>query len=177
VSLTRRGRTAALAVVIPLCGHLTLVQALAGAADPNYKAGGIILQSTGSRTPAPASTNPQPAPATLQIIQIQLTTQVAFGRPVDSVTSFAPNQPTIIAWFRYAGAQPGSTLSGRLVFLAPAGEIDALTSTVPLAKPEDATSLRFNMPPEMWPEGRYRLDLMAGGATCGSIQFDVRRRP
>jgi hypothetical protein len=153
-----------------------LAQALAGSADPNYKAGGIILQSSGGKTPV-STPAPTPGPAGVQISQVQLTTQVAFGRPVDNVTSFAPNQPVIIAWFRYAGAQPGSTLTGRLVFLAPAGEIEALTSTVPLAKPEDAASLRFNMPPETWPEGRYRLDFMADGATRASVQFDVRRRP
>ena len=178
--IARHGFPALIAAIIMVEAHLAGAQSPASRApDPNYKAGGIILQSSGGTTPAsaPAPTSPQPAPAPLQIIQMQLTTQVAFGRPVDSVASFPPNQPAIFAWFKYAGAQAGTTLTGRLVFLAPAGEIEALTTTVPLAKPEDAGSLRFNMPPETWPEGRYRLDLMSGGATCGSIQFDVRRRP
>ena len=170
----RRGLAASLAMAITLNAHLA--QAPARAADPNYKVGGIILQSSGGTTPVSAPA-PDPGAPGLQVAQVQLTTQVAFGRPVDSVTSFAPNQPAIFAWFRYAGAQPGSTLTGRLVFLVPAGEIEALTATMPLAKTEDAGSLRFNMPPETWPEGRYRLDLMTDGTTRGSIQFDVRRRP
>jgi hypothetical protein len=163
-------------MVMTLSAYLALAQAPARAADPNYKAGGIILQSSGGTTlvSAPAAAT---GPTGVQIAQVQLTSQVAFGRPVDSVTSFAPNQPAIFAWFHYAGAQPGSTLTGRLIFLAPAGEIEALTATMPLAKTEDMGSLRFNMPPEMWPEGRYRLDLMTDGTTRGSIQFDVRRRP
>lgn len=137
------------------------------AGDPSFRAGGIVLG-------APPSAPPTAAPATtLTIAELQLTTQVAFGRPVDRVTTFSRNQAPIFAWFRYAGGRRGDQLSGRLVFLAPAGEIEAVTVSAPLDKPDDIGYFKLAPPADGWPEGRYRLDLLSGGSAVRSQEFQV----
>ena len=147
---------------------------LAQTSDPNFKTGGAVLSSSASPAPAAAATA-APASGRLQIPQLQLTSQVAFGRPVDSLTRFAPTQAAIYAWFTYASATPGTELIGRLVLLAPAGEIEARTLKTALAKTDDAGSFTFSVEPDTWPEGRYRLDLQSGGTKVRSIEFDVRK--
>lgn len=150
---------------------------VAPAGDPAYRAGGIILSGPSGNmpvvSPTPSSMGRQLA--MLQVPELQLTTQVAFGRPVDNVTIFKPDQPAISAWFRYNGGQPGAALIGRVVFLAPAEEIEAVRVTAQLEKPEDAGHFKFTAPADGWPEGRYRLDLISDSAVVRAQEFQVRR--
>lgn len=143
-----------------------------------FKAGGIVLDAPPPPPSIPATQPsalpPAPRPG-LQIAELHFTTQVAFGRPVDRVTTFKPDQPAIFAWFRYTGGQPGAPVIGRLVFLAPAGEIEATTLTGQVAKPEDVGYFKFNVPSDGWPEGRYRFDVIAAGAPVRSQEFRVGR--
>lgn len=111
----------------------------------------------------------------LQVPELQFTTQIAFGRPVDSVTAFRPDHPAIFVWFRYAGGQPGGTITARLVFLAQAGEIEAFNTTGQMSKPEDVGYFKFTAPSDGWPEGRYRVDLVANGTKVRAQEFQVRR--
>ncbi len=150
----------ALLVSAALAAGPASAQAPAGPVD--FKAGGIVL-----KTPAAAGA--------LAIPELQLTTQVAFGRPVDRAATFRPDQPAVFAWFRWTGARPGSPLTGRLVFLAPAGDIQAAVVSTELAAPEDVGFIKFSAPSDGWPEGRYRLELSTNGAALTSQEFTVAR--
>ena len=174
----RRVTVASLAGLVALAVWLpaaSLAQTPPAAGDPAYRAGGLVLgASPAGRTPAPPQAQPEPS-GTLHVPELRLTTQIAFGRAVDSVTTFKPDQPAIFAWLRHAGAQPGAALTGRLVFLAPAEEIEAMTATARLEKGDDTAHFKFASPAEGWPEGRYRLDLVSGGVTVRTQEFQVRR--
>ncbi len=136
-------------------------------ANPDYRAGGIVLEAVA----APRS----PSVGALTIAELYITTQVAFGRPVDRSTVFPPDQPAVFAWFRWAGARPGSSLTGRLVFVASAGDIEAAEASAELTVPDDVGFFKFTPPRGGWPEGRYRLDLVSSGAALNSQEFRVAR--
>ncbi|HYL79368.1 MAG TPA: hypothetical protein VEU07_01065 [Candidatus Acidoferrum sp.] len=162
----------ALLIGLALLGASLLAQP-AWSQDPAFKANGLVLP--GQSAAAPTSAAPPASSSGAQITQAQLTTQVAFGRPIDTVTRLTPTQTTVHAWFAYTGATPGTQVTGRVVLLAPAGEIEARTAAATMTKPADSGSLSFSVGPDPWPEGRYRVDLILPGLPPRSLSFEVAR--
>lgn len=143
-----------------------------------FRAGGAVLRGAPAPPSGPVSPLGLPAtPAragTFRVVVAQMTSQMAFGQPVDQLRSFPRTQESIIAWVKYAGGAAGRRVTGRLLYLPPGKEIEAYRLDAPAEKGEGTLSFRFSAPPERWPVGKYRFEFLLDGAPLHAIRFEVR---
>ncbi|MFQ5882049.1 MAG: hypothetical protein ACE5I9_06205 [Candidatus Methylomirabilales bacterium] len=128
--------------------------------------------------PPPASTPfpPPPAPP-LRILEMQATTGVVFKHPLDDVKVFRPDQHEIYAWFRWTDAKPGARVTGRLLYRIGDRKIEALKSHMQIFSAEDKGHVTFRAADAgtSWPEGNYRIEIVANDILVGALDIEVRR--
>jgi hypothetical protein len=132
--------------------------------------------------PAPASTA---APATaaaapaasdgFQVSTITLGDTVTPDHKVrKEITTFAPSQKTIYVSVDTSGSTPGATLNAKWSYLEGNGQLVTSTSQSIIADGPATTTFRV-VNPNLWPEGKYKVDISLDGKQVASKTFEVKK--
>jgi hypothetical protein len=147
--------------------------------------------STAAATPAPASTAAAPAPAStaapaaatapaaadngFQVSGITLGDAVNPDHKVKKeVTTFSPSQKTIYVSVDTSGTTTGATLNAKWSFLEGNGQLVTSTSQSIIADGPATTTFRVQNP-NLWPEGKYKVDISLDGKQVQSKTFEVKK--
>ena len=148
--------------------------------------------STAAPAPAPASTAAAPAPAStaapvaaaatpaaataaFQVSTITLGDAVTPDHKVrKEVTTFSPSQKTIYVSVDTSGSTPGATLNAKWSYLEGSGQMVTSTSQSVNADGPATTTFRVQNP-NLWPEGKYKVDISLDGKLVASKSFDVKK--
>lgn len=128
-------------------------------------------------TTAPASAAATPAAATggFQISAITLGDVVNPDHKVKKeVTTFAPSQKTIYVSVDTSGTTTGATLSAKWSYLEGNGQLVTSTSQSVIADGPATTTFRVQNP-NLWPEGKYKVDVSLDGKQVQSKTFEVKK--
>jgi hypothetical protein len=137
-----------------------------------------------AQAPAPASTAAQapaaaPAPAatdnSFQVATITLGDAVTPDHKVrKEVTNFAPGQKTIYVSVDTSGSTPGSTLNAKWSYLEGKGQlVNSVSQSIVTDGPATTTFRVQN--PDLWPEGKYKVDILVDGKQVASKEFTVKK--
>jgi pyruvate/2-oxoglutarate dehydrogenase complex dihydrolipoamide acyltransferase (E2) component len=142
--------------------------------------------------PAPASTAAAPAPAStaapasaaatpaaadngFQVASITLGDAVTPDHKVrKEVTSFAPNQKTIYVSVETSGSTTGATLNAKWSYLEGNGELVNSVSQSIVADGPATTTFRVQNP-DLWPVGKYKVDILLDGKQVQSKTFEIKK--
>jgi hypothetical protein len=147
--------------------------------------------STAPATPAPASTAAAPAPAStaapasaaapaaadnsFQVANVTLGDAVTPDHKVrKEVTEFAPSQKTIYVSVDTSGTTAGATLNAKWSYLEGKGELVNSVSQSIVADGPATTTFRVQNP-DLWPEGKYKVDILLDGKQVSSKEFTVKK--
>jgi len=122
-------------------------------------------------TTAPSPTPPVSAPAPLRVSNIELGNAIGSDKRVSlPKTSFAPTD-TIYASVTTEGQASNATLTARWTY----GDEDQVVKEDTLTiSPSGAATSEFHVAkPDGWPPGKYKVEILANGASAGSKQFEV----
>jgi type IV secretory pathway VirB10-like protein len=133
-------------------------------------------------TPAPASTAPAAAAATpaansdsFQVSAVTLGDTVTADHKVrKEVTTFAPNQKTIYASVDTSGTTEAATLTAKWSYLEGSGSLVMSTSQSINADGPGTTTFRV-VNPNLWPEGKYKVDILLDGKQAASKTFEIKK--
>ncbi|GLQ47426.1 hypothetical protein GCM10007862_24770 [Dyella lipolytica] len=132
--------------------------------------------------PAPASTAaPAAAAATpaategFQVSTITLGDTVGTDHKVrKDIATFTPNQKTIYVSVDTSGSTPGATLNAKWSYLEGNGQLVTSTSQSVIADGPATTTFRV-VNPNLWPEGKYKVDISLDGKQVASKTFQVKK--
>jgi pyruvate/2-oxoglutarate dehydrogenase complex dihydrolipoamide acyltransferase (E2) component len=133
--------------------------------------------------PAAASTAaaaaPVVAPATadnsFQVAGVTLGDTVTPDHKVrKEVLSFSPSQKTLYASVDTTGTTTGATLNAKWTYLEGSGTVIISTSQSIAADSPATTTFRV-VNPNLWPEGKYKVDISLDGKPVASKQFEVKK--
>ena len=147
-----------------------------------------------STAPAPASTAAAPAHAStaapaaaavvpaasadnsgFQVAGITLGDAVTPDHKVKKeVTTFSPSQKTIYVSVDTSGSTAGATLNAKWSFLDGNGQLVTSTSQSNIADGPATTTFRVQNP-NLWPEGKYKVDISLDGKQVQSKNFEVKK--
>jgi pyruvate/2-oxoglutarate dehydrogenase complex dihydrolipoamide acyltransferase (E2) component len=135
--------------------------------------------TTAAAAPAVAPVTPAAAPAaadgTFQVAGVTLGDAVTPDHKVrKEVLSFAPSQKTIYASVDTNGATQGATLTAKWTYLEGTGQVIISTSQSIAADSAATTTFRV-VNPNLWPEGKYKVDISLDGKPVASKQFEVKK--
>lgn len=148
--------------------------------------------STAATAPAHPSTAPAPAtpaaastaaaapaaPAAaegFQVSTITLGDAVTNDHKVKKeVTSFSPSQKTIYVSVDTTGSTPGATINAKWSYLEGSGQVVTSTSQSIIADGPSTTTFRVQNP-NLWPEGKYKVDISVDGKQVASKNFEVKK--
>jgi len=134
--------------------------------------------------PAPAATAAPAAASTaasaaapadgFQVSSITLGDAVNSDHKVKKeVTSFSPSQKTIYVSVETTGNTPGATLSAKWTYLDKNQMIVSTSQSIIADSPSTTTFSMKN--PDLWPEGKYKVDISVDGKPAASKTFDVKK--
>jgi len=130
--------------------------------------------------PAPASTAAAAPAAPADAAGFQVST-VTLGDTVTTdhkvkkeVTTFSPSQKTIYASVDTTGTTPGATINAKWSYLEGNGQVVASTSQSIIADGPATTTFRVQNP-NLWPEGKYKVDISVDGKQAASKNFEVKK--
>ena len=136
-----------------------------------------------SAAPAPASTAAPAAAAAVPAAAaegFQVST-VTLGDTVNAdhkvrkeVTTFAPSQKTIYVSVDTSGSTPGATLNAKWSYLEGSGALVMSTSQSITTEGPATTTFRV-VNPNLWPEGKYKVDISLDGKQVTSKTFEVKK--
>ena len=123
----------------------------------------------------PASVTPAAASTAFRV------TAVTLGHAVDAAhkvtapgTRFNPDEKTIYASVATAGSTREATLSARWNYLEGAGQL--ITSvTQRLASVGPATTTFTLQNPDLWPEGKYNVEIAVDGKPAATQAFEIAK--
>jgi pyruvate/2-oxoglutarate dehydrogenase complex dihydrolipoamide acyltransferase (E2) component len=132
--------------------------------------------------PAPASTAPAAAAAapaaadnSFQVSGITVGDTVNPDHKVrKEVTTFSPSQKTIYVSVDTSGSTAGATLNAKWSYLEGSGEMVTNTSQSIIAEGPATTTFRVQNP-NLWPEGKYKVDISLDGKPVGSKTFEIKK--
>jgi hypothetical protein len=131
-----------------------------------------------STAPAPASTAASVAPAAaegFQVSTITLGDAITNDHKVKKeITTFSPSQKTIYASVDTTGSTPGATLNAKWSYLEGNGQVVTSTSQSIIADGPATTTFRVQNP-NLWPEGKYKVDISLDGKQVASKNFEVKK--
>jgi hypothetical protein len=131
-------------------------------------------------TPAPATTAAATpaAPAAAEGFQVSTVTlgdAVSGDHKVKKeVTTFSPSQKTIYVSVDTTGSTPGATLNAKWSYLEGNGQVVTSTSQSIIADGPATTTFRVQNP-NLWPEGKYKVDISLDGKPAASKNFEVKK--
>lgn len=135
--------------------------------------------------PAPAATAAAPAAAStaasaaapaegFQVSSITLGDAVTADHKVrKEVNSFSPSQKTIYVSVETTGSTPGATLNAKWTYLDKNQMIVSTSQSIIADSPSTTTFSMKN--PDLWPEGKYKVDISVDGKLAASKTFDVKK--
>lgn len=130
--------------------------------------------------PAPASTAAAApaAPAAAEGFQVSTITlgDVVTGdhKVKKEVTTFSPSQKTIYVSVDTTGSTPGATLNAKWTYLEGNGQVVTSTSQSIITDGPATTTFRVQNP-NLWPEGKYKVDISVDGKQAASKNFEVKK--
>jgi hypothetical protein len=129
--------------------------------------------------PVVAASVAAPAPsalAPLTVAALTLGSAVDAGyRVTHAGTSFAPGDRIIYASVATQGRSSGATLSARWRYLEGTGQLLSSTSQ-PLATDGPAVTAFSVRNPDLWPAGKYRVEISLDGKPVASQGFEIVQR-
>lgn len=129
--------------------------------------------------PASADQAPQATPAPAPAATTFRVTAVTLGHAVDDAnritqpgTRFTPGEQTIYASVASVGVTRDTALSARWNYLEGAGQL--ITSvTQHLATDGPATTTFTMQNPDLWPEGKYNVEISVDGKPAATQAFEI----
>jgi pyruvate/2-oxoglutarate dehydrogenase complex dihydrolipoamide acyltransferase (E2) component len=130
-------------------------------------------------TAAAAPTAPAAAPAAadngFQVATVTLGDTVTPDHKVrKEVLSFSPSQKTLYVSVDTSGTTAGATLNAKWSYLEGNGQLVTSTSQSITADGPATTTFRV-VNPNLWPEGKYKVDISLDGKQVASKQFEVKK--
>jgi hypothetical protein len=137
-----------------------------------------------STAPAPASTAAPaaaaaPAPAAPAADGFQVST-VTLGDSVNTdhkvkkdMSTFSPSQKTIYVSVDTTGNTPGATLNAKWTYLDKNQMIVSTSQSIIADSPSTTTFSMKN--PDLWPEGKYKVDISVDGKQAASKTFEIKK--
>ncbi|RDS81761.1 hypothetical protein DWU99_15125 [Dyella psychrodurans] len=90
------------------------------------------------------------------------------------VTTFAPNQKTLYVSVDTTGSTPGSTLNAKWSYLEGGSKmVNSVSQSIVADGPATTTFRVVN--PDLWPEGKYEVDILLDGKQVASKTFEVKK--
>lgn len=147
----------------------------APAPAPAPKARPTAVPAAKAAVPKPVSAAPAAASTAFRV------TAVTLGHAVDAAhkvtapgTRFNPDEKTIYASVATAGSTREATLSARWNYLEGAGQL--ITSvTQRLASDGPATTTFTLQNPDLWPEGKYNVEISVDGKPAATQAFEIAK--
>jgi len=146
--------------------------------------------SSTAAAPAPASTAAKPAASStapaaataapaadnsFQVASITLGDAVTPDHKVrKEVDTFAPNQKTIYVSVDTSGSTTGATLNAKWSYLEGNGELVNSVSQSIAADGPTTTTFRVQNP-DLWPVGKYKVDILLDGKQVASKTFEIKK--
>jgi hypothetical protein len=136
--------------------------------------------SVAQATPAPVSSAAAPAQAAstapaaaLEVMQLTLGTAVdAAHRITAPGTRFAPDNGTLYASVDTRGQTADATLNARWRYLEGDGQlISSISQSIAADGPATTTFTLHN--PDLWPEGKYRIEIFLDGVPAIQRDFEI----
>jgi hypothetical protein len=90
------------------------------------------------------------------------------------VTSFSPSQKTIYVSVDTTGNTTGATINAKWSYLEGNGQVVTSTSQSIIADGPATTTFRVQNP-NLWPEGKYKVDISLDGKQVASKNFEVKK--
>jgi pyruvate/2-oxoglutarate dehydrogenase complex dihydrolipoamide acyltransferase (E2) component len=163
----------------------------AAPATPSTAAAPAPASTAAAPAPAPAHTAAAPAAAStaapaaaaatpaatdgFQVSTITLGDTVGADHKVrKDIVPFAPNQKTIYVSVDTSGSTPGATLNAKWSYLEGNGQLVTSTSQSVIADGPATTTFRV-VNPNLWPEGKYKVDISLDGKQVASKTFQVKK--
>jgi hypothetical protein len=130
--------------------------------------------STAAAAPtAPAA--PVAADNAFQVATVTLGDTVTPDHKVrKEVLSFSPSQKTIYVSVDTSGTTTGATLNAKWSYMEGNGQLVTSTSQSITADGPATTTFRV-VNPNLWPEGKYKVDISLDGKQVASKQFEVKK--
>lgn len=126
--------------------------------------------------PAPASTAAA-APAAAEGFQVST---ITLGDAVNAdhkvkkdMTTFSPTQKTIYVSVDTTGNTPGATINAKWTYLDKDQMIVSTSQSIIADSPSTTTFSMKN--PDLWPEGKYKVDISVDGKQVSSKTFEVKK--
>lgn len=136
--------------------------------------------ASASAAPASASTATQ-APATPAANNGFQVSSVTLGDSVNNehkvrkdMTSFTPNQKTLYVSVDTTGSTQGATLNAKWSYLEGNGEEVMSTSQSVITDGPATTTFRVQNP-DLWPAGKYKVDISVDGKQVASKAFEIKK--
>ncbi|GLQ48957.1 hypothetical protein ACFFJT_01950 [Dyella flava] len=128
-----------------------------------------------STAPAAATAAPAAADNTFQVADITLGDAVTPDHKVrKEVDTFAPNQKTIYVSVDTSGSTTGATLNAKWSYLEGNGELVNSVSQSIVADGPATTTFRVQNP-DLWPVGKYKVDILLDGKQVASKTFEIKK--
>lgn len=143
-------------------------------------AAGTAATPAPAAAPAPASTTAA-APAAPAVAEGFQVSTITLGDTVSAdhkvkkeVATFSPSQKTIYVSVDTTGNTPGATLNAKWSYLEGNGQVVTSTSQSIIADGPATTTFRVQNP-NLWPEGKYKVDISVDGKQAASKNFEVKK--
>jgi hypothetical protein len=123
---------------------------------------------------APAGSAPAPAAAPpLTIAKVTLGDAVNAEHQVTRASSrFAPNDKSIYASVATEGSSEGATLNAKWSYLEGTGQlVSSISQSIATDGPAVTTFKVQN--PDLWPEGKYKVEISLDGKTVAKQDFEI----
>ncbi|GAB2563442.1 hypothetical protein ISP15_05435 [Dyella jejuensis] len=137
--------------------------------------------STASAAPASASTAAATTAAATPAAEGFQVSTITVGDAVNAdhkvrkeMTTFAPSQKTIYVSVDTTGSTPGATLNAKWSYLEGSGQQVMSTSQSIIADGPATTTFRVQNP-NLWPEGKYKVDISLDGKQAASKTFEIKK--
>jgi pyruvate/2-oxoglutarate dehydrogenase complex dihydrolipoamide acyltransferase (E2) component len=146
----------------------------AAAPAPAHTAAAPAAASTAAASPAPAAA-PAVADNAFQVATVTLGDTVTPDHKVrKEVLTFSPSQKTIYISVDTSGTTAGATLNAKWSYLEGNGQLVTSTSQSITADGPATTTFRV-VNPNLWPEGKYKVDISLDGKQVATKQFEVKK--
>jgi len=144
------------------------------AATPAHPGTAPAPASTAAPAAAAAPATAAPAADGFQVSTVTLGDSVNTDHKVKKdMTTFSPTQKTIYVSVDTTGNTPGATLNAKWTYLDKNQMIVSTSQSIIADSPSTTTFSMKN--PDLWPEGKYKVDISVDGKQVASKTFEIKK--